>query len=92
MLESLIQADQRLMLFLNGSDSLYLDGVMKLYSSTWIWLPLAAVAIFILLKNNKFGQFLLLAVCIAALIFICDRVSSGIIKPMVCRLRPSNEP
>ena len=91
-MSSLIAFDQRLMLALNGSDSLYMDGVMKLFTSTWVWMPLAFVALFVLLKNNTFRQFLLLALFIALTVFICDRVTSGFIKPWVGRLRPCQDP
>ena len=87
-MNELIAFDQRLMLFLNGSDSLYMDGVMKLFTGTWIWMPLAVTILFILFKNNSFRNFLLLVLMIAATVYVCDRVSSGVIKPWVSRLRP----
>jgi len=92
MLDNLIAFDQRLMLALNGSDSLYLDGVMRLFTGTWIWMPLAFVILLILLKNNRFSHFLLLALLIALTVYVCDRVSSGFIKPLVARLRPCQDP
>ena len=92
MIEYLISLDQRLMLALNGSDSLYMDGFMKLFTGTWIWMPLAIIILFVLFKNNKFHHFLLLALMIALTVYVCDRVSSGVIKPWVCRLRPSQDP
>lgn len=91
-MNELIALDQRLMLFLNGSDSLYLDGVMKLFTGTWIWMPLAVTILFILFKNNSFRNFLLLVLMIAATVYVCDRVSSGVIKPWVSRLRPCQDP
>lgn len=92
MLERLIALDQQLMLQLNGSDSLYLDGVMKLVTSTWVWLPLALAALFIIAKNNSLRSFLLILVAIALTVWLCDGVSSGIVKPRVARFRPTNEP
>jgi len=92
MLDNLIAFDQRLMLALNGSDSFYLDGVMRLFTGTWIWMPLAFVILLILLKNNRFSHFLLLALLIALTVYVCDRVSSGFIKPLVARLRPCQDP
>lgn len=91
-MDELIELDQKLMLLLNGSDSLYLDGVMKLFTNTWIWMPLALVATIILFKNNSFRNFILVALMIAFTVFVCDKVSSGFIKPWCARLRPSQDP
>ena len=91
-LEQLEQLDQQTMLLLNGSDSLYMDSVMKLFSTTWVWLPLALTALFILLKNNSLRNFILVALMLALTIFLCDRVSSGAIKPWVARVRPCRDP
>lgn len=92
MFDRLIALDQQLMLQLNGSDSLYMDGVMKLITSTWVWMPLALAAVFILAKNNSLRSFLIIAVAIAATVWLCDGISSGIVKPRVARFRPTNEP
>ena len=92
MLEQLAEFDTRLMLALNGSDSLYMDGFMRLFSSTSVWIPVAIVLLVILFKNNRLGSFIAAVLMIALTVFLCDRLSSGYIKPMVGRLRPSNEP
>lgn len=91
-MNELVAFDQRLMLFFNGSDSLYMDGVMKLFTNTWTWMPLAVIMLFMLFKNNKFSNFLLLVLMIAVTVYVCDRVSSGVIKPWVSRLRPCQDP
>lgn len=91
-MDKLIAFDQKLMLLLNGSDSLYLDGVMKVFTSTWVWMPLALVAVIILFKNKSFRDFLLIALMIALTVFLCDRISSGFIKPWFSRLRPCQDP
>lgn len=91
-MSNLIQLDQELMLKLNGSDSIYLDGVMKLFSSTWVWIPLAIAAVVILFKNNSLRNFILVALMLALTVFLCDRLSSGLIKPWVGRLRPCQDP
>ena len=92
MLDDLIAFDQRLMLALNGSESLYMDGFMKIFTSTWVWIPLALVILLVVFKNNKLRPFFILLLMIALTVFICDRVSSGVIKPWTCRLRPCQDP
>lgn len=92
MLEKLTELDSRLMLALNGSDSLYMDGVMRIVSSTWTWIPLACVLLVVLFKNKRIASAIVAILMIGLTVYVCDRVSSGYIKPVVGRLRPSNEP
>ena len=46
-LQRLIDIDKQVMLALNGSDSLYMDGVMRVYTSTVVWLPVALILLFV---------------------------------------------
>lgn len=91
-LQRLIDIDKQLMLALNGSNSLYMDGVMKIYTSTVVWIPVALVLLFIVLKNNTPRSSLLVVLGVALTILASDQVSSGFIKPLVGRLRPSLDP
>ena len=91
-LQRLIDIDKQLMLALNGSNSLYMDGVMKIYTSTVVWIPVALVLLFIVLKNNTPRASLLVVLGVALTILASDQVSSGFIKPLVGRLRPSLDP
>lgn len=91
-LQRLIDIDKQLMLALNGSNSLYMDGVMKIYTSTVVWIPVALVLLFIVLKNNTPRISLLVVLGVALTILASDQVSSGFIKPLVGRLRPSLDP
>ena len=52
MLEQLIDLDTRLTLALNGSTSLYLDGLAVTLTATLTWLPAALVLLYVLVKNN----------------------------------------
>lgn len=91
-LQRLIDIDKQLMLALNGSNSLYMDGVMKIYTSTVVWLPVALILLFIVLKNNTPRISLLVILGVALTILSSDQVSSAFIKPLVGRLRPSLDP
>ncbi len=91
-LQRLVDIDKQVMLALNGSNSLYLDGVMKIYTSTVVWIPVALVLLFVVLKNNS-PRGALLAVLAVALTFLAtDQASSHLVKPLVARLRPSHDP
>ena len=91
-IQRLIDIDKQVMLALNGSNSLYMDGVMKIYTSTVVWIPVALVLLFIVLKNNTPRSSLLVVLGVALTILASDQVSSGFIKPLVGRLRPSLDP
>ena len=91
-LSTLIDFDKYLLLSLNGSDSLFWDGVMKVYTSMSIWIPLAVMLAYVLIKNNSIKDFLLLLVIIAGVVALTDTISSTICKPFFERWRPTRDP
>ena len=91
-IQRLVDIDKHVMLALNGSDSLYMDGVMKIYTTTAVWIPVAVVLLFIVLKNNTLRNSLLIILSVALTILLTDKISSDIIKPLLGRLRPSHDP
>ena len=91
-LETLLNIDKYLLLSLNGSDSLFWDGCMLVYTSMAVWMPLAFVLLCVLLKNNNIKDFFLLLVLIAVVATLTDQISSGICKPFFARWRPTNDP
>lgn len=91
-IQRLIDIDKDVMLALNGSNSLYMDGIMKIYTTTAVWIPIAAVLLFIVIKNNTPRNTLLIILGVVLTILLTDKVSSDVIKPLVGRLRPSHDP
>ena len=91
-LQRLVDIDKQVMLALNGSNSLYMDGVMKIYTSTAVWIPVALVLLFVMLKNNSPRGALLSVLAVALTVVATDQVSSHLVKPLVARLRPSHDP
>ena len=91
-LSTLIDIDKYLLLSLNGSDSLFWDGVMKVYTSMAIWIPLALMLAYVLIKNNSLKDFLILLLFIALVVTITDTISSTICKPFFERWRPTRAP
>ena len=81
-----------LLLSLNGSDSLFWDGVMKVYTSMAIWVPLAIILAYVLIKNNNMKDFLLLLLIIAGVVALTDGISSTFCKPFFERWRPTRDP
>lgn len=91
-MDELIAFDKSLLLSWNGSDSLFLDGFMWMYSSTWMWVPLALYLLFLFFSNNDIRNVIVLLVLVALLFVASDRISSGLIKPFFLRLRPTHDP
>ncbi|MBP7984836.1 MAG: phosphatase PAP2 family protein [Bacteroidaceae bacterium] len=92
-LSTLEQIDRELLLALNGSHSLFADTLMMTFTSAWTWVPLYIALLYVIIKNNENMQQILLILCSVALcIFLADGISSGLIKPLVGRFRPTQDP
>ena len=70
--------DRLLTLFLNGSQSLYIDGLIWTATQTSTWLPLAVVLLYVVIKNNDIMGVVRIVVGIALSILIADQVASSI--------------
>ena len=91
MLEQLKSLDNSLFLILNGSDSVYWDSVMWLITKTQTWLPLLLVLLYVVMKNSDMRRLLMVVVALALTVALADRLSSGLIKPLVMRWRPTHD-
>ena len=83
--------DNSLFVTLNGSESVYWDGVMWIVTKTQTWIPLLVVLLYVIMKNYDFRRLLLVVVAMALTVFLADRISSGLIKPWVMRWRPTHD-
>ena len=89
---SISELDKYLLLTLNGSDSIFWDGCMKVYTTMAIWIPLVIMLVYVLVKNNNIKDFAILLLFIAAVIGLSDFISSGLCKPFFERWRPTRDP
>lgn len=76
-IQQYIAADKELLLNLNGSQSLFWDGFMWVATSTIVWVPVAAMLLYIIIKNNKIQEALLTIVMIALVITLADQIAYG---------------
>ena len=89
----LLNADLALLHFFNGSGNMLLDQIVWLLSSGLTWVPLYLALFYIVMRNNETMSQIGLVVVMAILcIFFSDGLVDGIIKPLVARWRPSNDP
>ena len=91
-LEQLINIDKQLLLAMNGSDSLFWDGVMHVYTTTVVWIPFALALVYLLIKNNSLMNFIVLLAMCALVISLADGITSTICKPLFARFRPTHDP
>jgi len=91
-LQGLIETDRLATLSLNGSGSLFWDGVARLYTSAYIWIPLALFAILLIIRNIESKKLVLVLLMIALTVVCCDQLSSSVFKPLFHRLRPTRDP
>lgn len=90
MIENLNAIDQNILLAINGMHSHYLDSFMWLMSGVWAYLVVALGFLFLSYRQG-WKQMLLIMLALALTIALADQLSSGIIKPLVQRLRPTHD-
>lgn len=94
LLMRLVEWDKWLMVHLNGKGEGHLNAFWYIVSDKMTWIPLSLAAIIGVWRvtegswRKKLAFLVVLALCIT----VFDQVSSSIIKPLVCRLRPSHDP
>ena len=91
-IQQLIGFDQELLLKLNGSNSLFWDGFMWLSTNMLTWIPFAVVLLYVIFKNNKIKEALIIIALLGVVIALADQISSGICKPLFARFRPTQDP
>ena len=92
-LSALVEYDKDLLLSLNGSDSLYLDRVMRVLTATVTWVPLYISLFYVVLNNNDNFRKVMMILCGAGLcVLLAGTVDDMIVKPMVGRWRPTHGP
>lgn len=93
MMNSLLDVDLALLHFFNGGENLLMDQIVWVLTSGWTWIPLYLALFYIVMRNNETMPQIGLVVLSALLcVFFADGIVDGIVKPMVARWRPSNDP
>lgn len=91
--EPIIQLDKQLLLALNGSESLFVDGLAMALTTASTWVPLYVALFYLVLKNNEnVRQILLVVACAAACVLLAGTVDDTLVKPLVARWRPTHDP
>lgn len=91
MIETLMEWDEALFLWLNGLHTSWLDPVMFWISEKKTWIPLYLLIIGWIIKEYQWRSIIVLVGIILA-ITATDQVCSGFMKPYFERFRPSRNP
>lgn len=90
MLEYLNDIDTDALLAINGLHDTFQDALWWMVSAKWASLLLLLAFVWVLLRQNRRHAILVLVMLVLAII-LADQVSSGLIKHLVERLRPTHD-
>jgi undecaprenyl-diphosphatase len=89
--ETILQLDRELLLYLNSFNSPLFDNFFWVITSVIIWVPLYAAILYVVFKEQGIKGFVAV-LALALLVTLCDQISSNIFKEGFERLRPSRDP
>ena len=93
MRDSLIDLDKELLLSLNGSDSLFADGLMVTLTNAQTWIPLYVALLYLVIKNNdSIKKIAPIVVCVVLCVMLAGTIDDLIVKPTIARWRPTHDP
>ena len=90
LLSMLKAMDTMVFLTVHSQHNAYFDSVMWLVSGKLIWVPMYVSLFFVLLKNYSYKVVFAILLAIGVVILFTDSFTAQVIRPWVCRLRPSN--
>lgn len=89
-IQTLINWDIHVSLFINGLHCAYLDNFMMMYTGRFIWIPLYASLLVVMLRNFPLRVNIACIAVSVILIAVIDQTSSSMLRPILCRPRPAN--
>ena len=90
---AIIEFDKQLLLAVNGSDSLFLDGLAKTLTTAATWIPLYISLFYMVVKNNDTVQKItIIVLCAGLCVLFAGGIDDMVVKPMVERWRPTHDP
>lgn len=90
LLQSLIELDKELLIFLNSFNNGYWDNFFWMFTSKEVWIPLYLTLAYVIFKHHGLKGFVTV-VFIGLVILLCDQISTNVFKYGFERLRPSRD-
>jgi undecaprenyl-diphosphatase len=91
MIDTLVNYDSDLFLFINGLHNSWLDTIMVYISWKYTWIPLYVFVLILLFKKYKFKNSLIILFSFVFLIALSDQTSVHLFKNVFQRLRPCHD-
>lgn len=88
-IEYLQQVDETVFLALNGAHCAYADSLMWLFTGKCAYV-LPVIALLYVAYRSGWKRGLMIVLAVALTVALSDQIASSLIKPLVCRLRPSH--
>lgn len=88
--ELALNFDERLLLWLNGFHTPWLDSVMMTVTGKWIWVPLYVLLATLLFRHCGWRRAVVYLFGVAVVITLADQLCASYIRPYVGRLRPAD--
>lgn len=92
MFSSIPELDKSVTLALNGSDSILMDSIMMIITSTIVWIPIGIFLLYYIYIKCGIKTMLLVLGGMLLCVLLADLMSSMVCKPLFARFRPSIEP
>jgi undecaprenyl-diphosphatase len=89
--DTLIQYDQELFLWLNGMHTPWVDTLMYWITYKVTWIPMYLVLVLLTVKAEGKRSLAILVTVLVAVV-LADKITSGLMKPYFLRYRPCHEP
>lgn len=85
--------DISLLQMLNGSDSSFVDALMLTLTSGYTWIAVYVALLYLIVHNSdNMAKVMLVVGCAVMCVVLSGGVSDFIVKPLVSRIRPINDP
>ena len=89
----IVALDKQWLLALNGSQSVFLDSLMKTLTTATTWIPLYAALIYLVVKNANDARKVVLTIGGALVcVLLAGSLDDIVVKPLVARWRPARDP
>ena len=86
--QAIIDYDKELLLWFNGSQSLFLDSLVRTLTNGFTWVPLYLSLCFVVMRNNETARKILYVIgCAGLCILLAGTIDDEIVKPTVARWR-----
>lgn len=90
-MDTIIEIDHKLFVFLNSLHADWLDPVMQHISGKYEWIPLYAILLFLIVRKYKMSS-IWIVLGVVLLITATDQISVKLFKELFERLRPCHHP